>query len=210
MLRASAKRRPPRAACNVPGAHRRANRPRWFVDLAAMRARASLSGRPQCQYPPADPPLRPLLPTARADFADPGKRRNWPMPCSTGWRTCIRRHGRTRETRQFRVTVLPAVPSLPDETGLPRGEVTIIRISSGETIIGFLYNFIWRARMSAYQSGFASHDNESRAKPGLTCHCAAIQEALGQGFDFYDFLAGDDRYNCPRPPSSWWTGTRTR
>jgi CelD/BcsL family acetyltransferase involved in cellulose biosynthesis len=80
------------------------------------------------------------------------------------------------------------------EAALPRGEVTVIKISSGETIIGFLYNFIWRGRMSAYQSGFAYRDNESRAKPGLTCHCAAIIDALSQDVDIYDFLAGDDRY----------------
>jgi CelD/BcsL family acetyltransferase involved in cellulose biosynthesis len=80
------------------------------------------------------------------------------------------------------------------ESALPRGEVTVMKISTEETIIGFLYNFIWRGRMLAYQSGFAYRDNESRAKPGLTCHCAAILEAFSQDIDIYDFLAGDDRY----------------
>ncbi len=80
------------------------------------------------------------------------------------------------------------------EAGFPRGEVTVARISSGENIIGFLYNFTWQKWVSAYQSGFVYRDDENRAKPGLTCHLAAIRDALEQGFEGYDFLAGDDRY----------------
>jgi CelD/BcsL family acetyltransferase involved in cellulose biosynthesis len=80
------------------------------------------------------------------------------------------------------------------ETGFSRGEVTVIKISSGETVVGFLYNFMWRGRVFAYQSGFAYRGDPGRAKPGLTCHAAVIRDALGQGFDSYDFLAGDDRY----------------
>ncbi len=80
------------------------------------------------------------------------------------------------------------------EAAFPRGEATVMKVSSGETIVGFLYNFIWRGRSSAYQSGFVYRDEESRAKPGLTCHFAAIRDALDQGIEIYDFLAGDDRY----------------
>jgi CelD/BcsL family acetyltransferase involved in cellulose biosynthesis len=80
------------------------------------------------------------------------------------------------------------------ETGWPRGEVVLLEISSGETVIGYLYNFVWQNRMSAYQSGFVYRDRQSQAKPGLTCHHAAIRFALDQGFNAYDFLAGEDRY----------------
>jgi CelD/BcsL family acetyltransferase involved in cellulose biosynthesis len=80
------------------------------------------------------------------------------------------------------------------EAGFLRRDVTVMKISAGELVIGFLYNFIWRGRMSAYQSGFAYRDDETKAKPGLTCHLAAIRDALHQGVDVYDFLAGDDRY----------------
>jgi CelD/BcsL family acetyltransferase involved in cellulose biosynthesis len=48
--------------------------------------------------------------------------------------------------------------------------------------------------MLAYQSGFAYCGKEGQAKPGLTCHHAAIRVALDQALDVYDFLAGDDRY----------------
>jgi CelD/BcsL family acetyltransferase involved in cellulose biosynthesis len=79
-------------------------------------------------------------------------------------------------------------------SGVPRREVALLRISCGKTVIGVLYNFVWHKRMSAYQSGFAYHDDESHAKPGLTCHHAAIRLGLQQGMDIYDFLAGGDRY----------------
>jgi CelD/BcsL family acetyltransferase involved in cellulose biosynthesis len=80
------------------------------------------------------------------------------------------------------------------DAGFPRGEVTLWRASCGETTIGFLYNFIWKHRMLAYQSGFIYPTGNSQAKPGLTCHLAAIKCALDQDIDSYDFLAGDDRY----------------
>jgi CelD/BcsL family acetyltransferase involved in cellulose biosynthesis len=80
------------------------------------------------------------------------------------------------------------------EAGFARREVTVTKISSDETIIGLLYNFMWGNWISAYQSGFAYRDDVNRAKPGLTCHFAAIRDAMDQGFDVYDFLAGDDRY----------------
>jgi CelD/BcsL family acetyltransferase involved in cellulose biosynthesis len=77
---------------------------------------------------------------------------------------------------------------------LPRGEVTLLRISGGGAVIGVLYGFSFRRRICAYQSGFDYGHGKGPAKPGLTCHSAAIQDALDRGFEVYDFLAGDDRY----------------
>jgi CelD/BcsL family acetyltransferase involved in cellulose biosynthesis len=79
-------------------------------------------------------------------------------------------------------------------TALPREEVRLLKISSNQRVIGILYNFVHRGRMSAYQSGFAYQATEPQAKPGLTCHHQGIQYALDQGLDVYDFLAGEDRY----------------
>ena len=80
------------------------------------------------------------------------------------------------------------------ETGLERGEIVLLTIRAGETVVGVLYNFVWRGRMLAYQSGFAYQPGENRARPGLTCHHAAIRMALAEGCVAYDFLAGADRY----------------
>jgi CelD/BcsL family acetyltransferase involved in cellulose biosynthesis len=80
------------------------------------------------------------------------------------------------------------------EAGVPRGEIALLEVLSGETTIGFMYNFVWKGRMSAYQSGFAYCGREGQAKPGVTCHYAAIRAALDLGLDIYDFLAGNDRF----------------
>lgn len=77
---------------------------------------------------------------------------------------------------------------------MPRGEVAMMRISADGAVIGILYNFVHRGRMSAYQGGFAYTVAEPKAKPGLTCHYRAIRSAIERGLDVYDFLAGEDRY----------------
>ena len=78
--------------------------------------------------------------------------------------------------------------------GMPRGEVVLLKVSHCGIVVGILYNFQFRGRMLAYQSGFAYSPMAPRAKPGLTCHSRAICFALGQDINIYDFLAGEDRY----------------
>jgi CelD/BcsL family acetyltransferase involved in cellulose biosynthesis len=78
--------------------------------------------------------------------------------------------------------------------GLERGEIALLRVAAGDQTIGFLYNFMYRGRCLAYQSGFDYADAGPRQKPGLTCHHEAIRFAHGAGARRYDFLAGDDRY----------------
>ncbi len=78
--------------------------------------------------------------------------------------------------------------------GLPRGEVDLLRITAGDRVIGVLYNFRFRGRVLAYQSGFDYAGAERHQKPGLTCHHQALRLAAKEGQDAYDFLAGDDRY----------------
>jgi CelD/BcsL family acetyltransferase involved in cellulose biosynthesis len=78
--------------------------------------------------------------------------------------------------------------------GWPAGEVDLLRITAGDAIIGFLYNFVHRGEVSAYQSGFDYAAAGPHEKPGLTCHRLAIELYRGEGMRRYDFLAGDDRY----------------
>ena len=82
--------------------------------------------------------------------------------------------------------------------GLPRGEVVLLRIASGAQVIGYLYNFRLHGHVVTYQSGFdypaALALAGPHAKPGLTCHHAAIMRAQVEGAAVYDFLAGPDRY----------------
>jgi CelD/BcsL family acetyltransferase involved in cellulose biosynthesis len=78
--------------------------------------------------------------------------------------------------------------------GLPRGEIDLLRITAGSQIIGYLYNFRFGGRVSAYQGGFDYAAAGRHQKPGLTCHHLAIETALAEGATGYDFLAGDARY----------------
>jgi CelD/BcsL family acetyltransferase involved in cellulose biosynthesis len=82
--------------------------------------------------------------------------------------------------------------------GFPRGEITLLQITAGPLVLGYLYNLRLHHRVLAYQSGFdyaaATTYAGPHAKPGLTCHHAAILHARADGATAYDFLAGPDRY----------------
>ncbi len=80
------------------------------------------------------------------------------------------------------------------ETGLPRGEIDLLRITAGERLIGCLYNFCHDNRVMTYQSGFDYETSHPHQKPGLTAHHLAIEMYRAEGRLSYDFLAGEDRY----------------
>ena len=77
---------------------------------------------------------------------------------------------------------------------LPRGELDLLRVAAGERVIGYLYNFRFRGRVLAYQSGFDYAGAGPHEKPGMTCHHLAIEACAAEGVERYDFLAGADRY----------------
>lgn len=80
------------------------------------------------------------------------------------------------------------------DRGMSRGEVDLLRVTAGDRIVGILYNFRWRGRALAYQSGFDYGSAGRHQKPGLTSHHLAVRHYLVTGIDSYDFLAGDGRY----------------
>jgi CelD/BcsL family acetyltransferase involved in cellulose biosynthesis len=80
------------------------------------------------------------------------------------------------------------------ERGFEHGAIAVLRVGSGSKTVGILYNFEWRGRVMAYQSGFDYAGAGTHQKPGLTCHHQAIEDALDRGMNCYDFLAGEDRY----------------
>lgn len=80
------------------------------------------------------------------------------------------------------------------ERAMPSGEIDLLRVTAGDDVIGVLYNFRYRGRSLAYQSGFNYGAAGKHHKPGITCHHQAIRFSAASGLDFYDFLAGADRY----------------
>lgn len=77
---------------------------------------------------------------------------------------------------------------------LARGELDLLRVTAGGTVVGYLYNFRLRGRIYAYQSGLDYADAGAHGKPGLTCHALAVERALATGERAYDFLGGAARY----------------
>lgn len=74
------------------------------------------------------------------------------------------------------------------------GEADLLRVTAGGTVIGYLYNFVFKGRVFSYQSGFNYQLSSTHQKPGLTCHHLAIEMYFSEGAHVYDFLAGLDRY----------------
>lgn len=77
---------------------------------------------------------------------------------------------------------------------VPRGELDLLRLTAGEDVLGYLYNFRLGGRVYAYQSGLNHADEGRHGKPGLTFHAMAVEQALAEGERVYDFLAGAARY----------------
>jgi CelD/BcsL family acetyltransferase involved in cellulose biosynthesis len=73
------------------------------------------------------------------------------------------------------------------------GTVEIIRLTSGDQVIGYLYNFIYKSWVYAYQCAFV-FESDSKYKPGLLAHSLCIEQHLRLGDAVYDFLPGYSRY----------------
>ncbi len=77
------------------------------------------------------------------------------------------------------------------ETALADGGIDLLRISSNDTPIGYLYNFRRNGIVASYQSGFA--DDQQRLRPGYVCHALAMAQYAQEGMQYYDFLAGSNQ-----------------
>jgi CelD/BcsL family acetyltransferase involved in cellulose biosynthesis len=90
------------------------------------------------------------------------------------------------------------------ESGIPSGEVDLLRVTAGEAVVGYLMNFSHDGVVSAYQSGFDYAAATPQQKPGLTSHYLAIEAYRSQDIAVYDFLAGADRYKLSLANSHRW------
>ncbi|MFQ5642240.1 MAG: GNAT family N-acetyltransferase [Thiogranum sp.] len=73
------------------------------------------------------------------------------------------------------------------------GEIQLVRIRTGDTELGYLYNLVTDNQVFFYQSGF-NYAAGKKLKPGLIAHYKAIEYNFEQGMSVYNFLASDDRY----------------
>ncbi|WP_199456950.1 MULTISPECIES: GNAT family N-acetyltransferase [unclassified Marinobacter] len=73
------------------------------------------------------------------------------------------------------------------------GVVDLIVLKAGEEVIAIFYNFLYRNRIYFYLAGIRA-EADNRLKPGMLGHALCIEDYLDRGFDFYDFMGGDERY----------------
>ena len=81
------------------------------------------------------------------------------------------------------------------QAAFPSGQVDLIKVSCNTRVLGYLYNFLYRDQVYFYLSGLLS-EADSKLKPGLCAHSLAIQHYMDQGYQFYDFMGGQDRYKA--------------
>ena len=77
--------------------------------------------------------------------------------------------------------------------GIVCGSVELMKISSGEKVIGYLYNFVYRGTVYFYLGGL-SFEEDNKLKPGLVAHALCINQHIASGMHKYDFLAGSSQY----------------
>ncbi len=75
------------------------------------------------------------------------------------------------------------------------GLTQLLRVTAGTTLVGYLYNLVWRKNVYFYNSGLNYGALDPRHdRPGYLAHLVAIESYLSQGMKAYDFLAGEARY----------------
>jgi len=75
-----------------------------------------------------------------------------------------------------------------------RGFVDVLKITAGDHVICYLYNFVQGTEVKFYLSANNYDENDSTYKPGLVSHYLAIMHYLNKDFDVYDFMAGESQY----------------
>ncbi len=75
----------------------------------------------------------------------------------------------------------------------PYGEIQMIKVSSPNIVLGYLYSFVYNGRVYFYQSGF-NYLPGNVYRPGLVSHYYAILHNAEAGKSVYDFMAGDADY----------------
>jgi CelD/BcsL family acetyltransferase involved in cellulose biosynthesis len=75
--------------------------------------------------------------------------------------------------------------------GDSRTRLDLLRLQFGGTTTGFIYNFVYRRRVSFYQGGFEYLPGDNKLRPGLVMHALAIERYLREGQLEYDFLGGE-------------------
>jgi CelD/BcsL family acetyltransferase involved in cellulose biosynthesis len=103
-----------------------------------------------------------------------------------------------------------------------QGALQLLRVSAGDAEVAYLYNFVHRGRVIAYQAGMRYGLLPRHDQPGYVAHALAIDHNAAQGLACYDFLAGQGAYKewlstdrcwlhwCEVEPRTWATALEAR
>jgi CelD/BcsL family acetyltransferase involved in cellulose biosynthesis len=75
------------------------------------------------------------------------------------------------------------------------GDVDLIALYAGDTHVATFYNLVYNNRVYFYLSGIQAV-SDNKQKPGLLGHSMCIEHYMNQGYDFYDFMGGNERYKA--------------
>lgn len=73
--------------------------------------------------------------------------------------------------------------------------IDLLKVCAGDEVVGIIYNFIYRKTIYFYLGVFNA-DNDKKQKPGLLSHSLCIEEYQKSGFEYYDFMGGDEQYKA--------------
>jgi len=73
--------------------------------------------------------------------------------------------------------------------------IDLLKVCAGDEVVGIIYNFIYRKTIYFYLGVFPA-DKDKKLKPGLLSHTLCIEEYQKSGFDYYDFMGGDEQYKA--------------
>lgn len=75
------------------------------------------------------------------------------------------------------------------------GGIDLVSVYAGEDLIASFYNLIYRDTAYFYLGGLIV-ENDNKLKPGLLGHSLCIEDYKEQGFHYYDFMGGEERYKA--------------
>jgi len=71
--------------------------------------------------------------------------------------------------------------------------IDILKVHAGGVQIALIYNFIFANKVYFYLGVF-KQESDNKLKPGLLAHTLCIEEYKINGFDYYDFMGGEEQY----------------
>lgn len=73
------------------------------------------------------------------------------------------------------------------------GGVDVIAVKAGDQVIASFYNLLHEKTVYFYLGGMHV-ETDNRLKPGLVGHALCIEDYRHHGFQYYDFMGGEERY----------------